>query len=320
VPRRIFPAGTVTNTTGAPLRLTFHATSTSTRRETDLWTVDGSNYLSAQIPNGVILTDSSGAYSAFAGPDDIDTMYVGANGGSRSAITATGYVASSLVSSTYAQLIGQSTRNYKIVACALRNAGSGSSYWQPISDANHNPHNVGTVTTSTTKISIDYTSLGATAMGSFVVVPDETLAAAGIIAGASVTRTGADIYLSRPGRISDYVFYNGASWASFNSVFTPTYSAGVLTLTHPLLSAASGFTQDASVTPRGGTYLTNVGSTTDTTITVEFRDHSGTLVTTPDTNMKAFVTHGAQGFLNPQGVDTTALPNSNLWVLGIFQV
>jgi hypothetical protein len=98
VPRRIFPASTVTNATGAALRLTFHTTSTSTRRETDLWTVDGSNYLSERIPNGVILTTaaSPGAYSAFAGPDDIDVLYVGANGGSRSAIYATGYVGSSL--------------------------------------------------------------------------------------------------------------------------------------------------------------------------------------------------------------------------------
>jgi hypothetical protein len=89
VPRRIFPASTVTNTTGAPLRLTFHATSTTGRRETDLYTVDGSNNLVERIPNGVILTDVTGAYSAFAGPDDVDVLYVGANGGSRSALTAT---------------------------------------------------------------------------------------------------------------------------------------------------------------------------------------------------------------------------------------
>jgi hypothetical protein len=76
VPRYTFPAGTVTNTTGAPLRLTFHATSTTGRRETDLWTIDSSNNLSERIPNGLILTDTAGAYSAFAGPDDVDTLYV----------------------------------------------------------------------------------------------------------------------------------------------------------------------------------------------------------------------------------------------------
>jgi lysophospholipase L1-like esterase len=99
VPRRIFSAGTVTNTTGAPLRLTFYANSATDRRETDLWTVDGSNNPSAQIPNGVILTDASGAYGAFAGPDDVDTLYLNAHtGSSRTIIAATGYVASSALS------------------------------------------------------------------------------------------------------------------------------------------------------------------------------------------------------------------------------
>jgi lysophospholipase L1-like esterase len=93
VARHIFSAGTVTNTTGAPLRLTFHATSTTTRRETDLWTVDGSNNLSAPVPNGIILTDSSGAYGAFAGPEDLTSLYLVAhNGSSRTAITASEFV------------------------------------------------------------------------------------------------------------------------------------------------------------------------------------------------------------------------------------
>jgi hypothetical protein len=74
--------------------LTFYANSTTARRETDLWTVDGSNNPSAQIPNGVILTDASGAYSAFAGPDDVDTLYLNAHtGAARTAIAASGYVA-----------------------------------------------------------------------------------------------------------------------------------------------------------------------------------------------------------------------------------
>lgn len=97
MPRRIFPASTVTNTTGAPLRLTFHADSTTGRRETDLWTVDGSNNLSERIPNGIVLADAvTGAYGAFAGPDDVDTLYVSKHDSStRTAIAATGYVGSS---------------------------------------------------------------------------------------------------------------------------------------------------------------------------------------------------------------------------------
>lgn len=96
MPRRIFPASSVTNTTGNPLRLAFHATSTTNIRETDLWTVDDSNNLSSQIPNGVILTDASGNYSAFAGPDDVDALYVVKHdSSSRTVITPTDAVASS---------------------------------------------------------------------------------------------------------------------------------------------------------------------------------------------------------------------------------
>jgi hypothetical protein len=95
VPRRIFPAGTVTNTTGAALRLTFYQTSTTNRRETDLYTVDSSNNLSERIPNGIILTDTSGAYAAFAGPDDIERLYLNPHtGDTRSAVYATGFLGS----------------------------------------------------------------------------------------------------------------------------------------------------------------------------------------------------------------------------------
>jgi hypothetical protein len=93
VPRRIFAAGSVTNATGAPLRLEFYPTSTSTRREADLWTIDGSNNLTERISNGVILTDASGAYSAFAGPDDLDTLYaLPSNTTSRTTLRASGTV------------------------------------------------------------------------------------------------------------------------------------------------------------------------------------------------------------------------------------
>jgi hypothetical protein len=95
VPRRIFPAGTVTNTTGAALRLTFYQTSSTGRRETDLYTVNASNNLLERIPNGIILTDTAGAYSAFAGPDDVDLLYLNPHtGDSRSAVYATGFLGS----------------------------------------------------------------------------------------------------------------------------------------------------------------------------------------------------------------------------------
>lgn len=90
MPRYIFPAGSVTNTTGAPLRLTFHRTSTSGRRETNLFNIDGSSNLTTGIPNGVILTDAAGAYSTFAGPDDVTALYVDTNIGSARTLVSAG--------------------------------------------------------------------------------------------------------------------------------------------------------------------------------------------------------------------------------------
>jgi lysophospholipase L1-like esterase len=105
VPRRIFPAASVTNTTGAPMRLTFHYTQAGGVRASDLWTVDGSNYISAGIPNGIVLTDASGSYSAFAGPDDIDTLWVTPHtGAARTQITATASVATSSASASRSDL------------------------------------------------------------------------------------------------------------------------------------------------------------------------------------------------------------------------
>jgi lysophospholipase L1-like esterase len=103
VPRRIFAAGSVTNATGAPLRLEFYPTSTSTRREADLWTIDGSNNLVERIPNGVVLTDTAGAYSAFAGPDDLDTLYVlPSNTTSRTTLTGSSSNVPGAAASTWA--------------------------------------------------------------------------------------------------------------------------------------------------------------------------------------------------------------------------
>lgn len=105
MPRRIFPAGSVANTTGAPLRLTFHYTQAGNTRATDLVTVDGSNYVDQGIVNGLVVTDVTGAYSAFAGPDDVDFLWVQPHtGAARTQITATGTVANGLTvdNATYA--------------------------------------------------------------------------------------------------------------------------------------------------------------------------------------------------------------------------
>lgn len=125
MPRRIFPASTVTNTTGAALSLIFHATSTTGRRETDLWTVDGSGNLVERIPNGVVAAAAvTGAYSAFAGPDDVDTLYVGTFGGTRAVITATSVVTGqggTYLGSTYVPKLTGVTTTADVTAAAGNN-------------------------------------------------------------------------------------------------------------------------------------------------------------------------------------------------------
>jgi hypothetical protein len=58
-----------------------------------------------------------------------------------------------------------------IVSGVIRNTGSG---WDLISDSSHGNTYVDSVTNDTSKITIDYTSMGATKILSFVIVPDET--------------------------------------------------------------------------------------------------------------------------------------------------
>ena len=89
MPRRIFPAGSVANQ--YKLRpITFWASSTTTRdRYVDLRTVV-SGAPSAPIPNGVLVTDTTGAYQSFAGPDGVNTVWLDTGDGQpRTQITAT---------------------------------------------------------------------------------------------------------------------------------------------------------------------------------------------------------------------------------------
>jgi hypothetical protein len=222
-------------------------------------------------------------------------------------------------------LMGTPGKKYKLVAGVIRNDGA-ASYWQPLNDVGHRPINVGAVTTSTTGITIDYTAIGAVRVGSFVVGCDETFASAGFVAGASVGLTAATIELTKTTPFADYVSYNGTAWVSLNNVFTLAYgidkdgnsAPGNLRATHPLLPAGLNI-WDINVVGRGAT-VPNSNGGAETQMHVQFRDWAGTLLTVPTTDMKAFISHGATGRLDPQRVDTTQYPGSNLWFFGVFEV
>lgn len=211
------------------------------------------------------------------------------------------------------------------VAGVLRNTGSG---WNWISDAGHEPIGIDSVTSDGSAITVNYGSFGASKVGSFIVVPDETLSGQGFQAGASVAADKSLIYLSRSiPSYSDYVAYVGAGgWVSSNGVFTCTWDAvnGVLQVSHPTIVGTS---LNVSLTGRPGTaldYSPRVAgdlTTGSTFIGIEFRDAAGAQVMTPDTNMRVFVTHGG-GFVanvDPSTVDTATYPNSNLWVFGVMR-
>lgn len=81
---------------------------------------------------------------------------------------------------------------YKIVACVLRNTGSG---WYAITDTNHRPINVQSVTVDGLSVKVTY-PFTAKKVISLVATPDETLASLGISTGASVTPSYCNIEMT----------------------------------------------------------------------------------------------------------------------------
>lgn len=223
-------------------------------------------------------------------------------------------------------ITGVAGKRYGMVAGVIRNSGS-PNYWQPINDSNHAPQNIDSVTTDTSAITIDHSSLAATKNVAFIAVVDETLAAQGFTVGASSTPTQAILWLGSGAPLNDYVSYNGSAWTTSKSPspFTiSSFTGGVLTLTHRNLGSNA---QAVSLVPRGNTYrcVIDEGSAFDPSTTgVKFIDPAtNTVVSSPDTNMKVLVSRGGGARLsglNPQLVDTTTFPNSNIWLLGIFEL
>ena len=215
---------------------------------------------------------------------------------------------------------GAPDRNYSMYLGTIRNDGS-PGYFQTIEDAGHRSTFIQSVETLADRVRLNY-SPTATKVGTFFAKPDEALKAAGFTCGESVGTNSVDIFIYRAFEVADYVFYNGSSWVSQSGFFTGlSFSGGTLTLTHAsLLSNVLAF--GVSATPRGGTYLVNADGAGQTTMTVQFRDWTGALITTPDTNMRAYVRHGMSRpvLMNPQLLTTTAFPFSNLWLYGVNEV
>lgn len=214
-------------------------------------------------------------------------------------------------------------QRYQLVSGCLRNEGSG---WTVLENSGHHTLNVDSVTQNSGAILVDYSSMGVNKIVSFVTAPDQVLAAEGIMSGASVGGSIAQIRLSKVNALSDLVYYNGTNWVSSNGVYTVSdWSGGVLTLTHLPLSTSRPY--PVALTPRGGTYnvVASSGSNavSQTQVRIEFWSNgsSPARVTTANTNMQVYITRpGPGGTLNPADVNTTTYPLSNIWFIGVMQV
>lgn len=229
------------------------------------------------------------------------------------------------VANGYADLKAGDGFKYKFIAGVIRNDGAGTGYFQLLNtDSTHRPVNIDSVTTDTGKIRINYPSINGNMTISFLALPDETLAQAGFMMGCSVTPAYADIKMTRlVPPVADYLYYNGTDWVSANNQFSGIwFSGGKLHVEHKAI--ASDMTYAVSITPRNGLYQYNVSPdaspTGQTYAEIEVRDLSGSIVSTPNTNMKLYLTHGAAKNvdINPQTVDTTAYPLGNIWLLGVI--
>lgn len=209
---------------------------------------------------------------------------------------------------------GTDGKSYKMVACVVRNTGSGFDF---ISDTGHVPVGVTSISTAVDQLSftINY-SFTASKVVSLLGTPDETLAQRGYVMGASVGLTSATFSVGQPGGWGDYVSWNGSAWTSLNGYVTATSmngTSGLITCTHEDMSPVSG-----QVNCRSFNYRAAAASLGTTTTGLYLVNNSGVSLKTANTT-------DCQFFISRTGsrrVKMTELTqaNSNIWIYGVFEV
>lgn len=202
---------------------------------------------------------------------------------------------------------------YRIIACTLRNTGSGFAI---LNDASHEPIGVTSVSTAGDDLSLTLTySFTATQVGSLICVPDDTLAAYGYTFGASVGLTTAVITAAQPGGFGDYLNWNGSAWVSLNGYITSASmngTTGEVTANHATLTGPVG----GSVTSRSDTKRASMEGLGASTTNFKLMDTSGVSVKTPTTDNRVWITRsGARAVKMTELVQS----NSNIWVFGIMR-
>jgi hypothetical protein len=212
------------------------------------------------------------------------------------------------------RILGQTGKQYKIVACVLQNNGSG--VWVQIAGA-HKSVNVDSISTSEIAITIVH-NFSAANVVSFVVCPDETFAKNGYIFGCSVGVTTTVITCARSFSLGGYLSYSGSAWTTNGAGFagTPSFNTdtGALTIPHDLIGGTIG-----SVSCRDGTYIAQLGSMAAGNTVVTFHDYAGNVILAPDTSMKLYFNRTVSPLtvVNPTTLNVTG---ANIWCYGIFEV
>jgi lysophospholipase L1-like esterase len=206
------------------------------------------------------------------------------------------------------------SKQYKVVACVVRNTGSG---FQFISDGSHVPVNCLSIATAGDQLSFTITfNFTASKVVSMVGTPDETLGRKGYSMGASVGLSTATFYVGQGGGFGDYISWSGSAWTSLNGYITSTSmngTTGLITCTHEDLSSPiAGQVTSRSLTKRAS--LEGLGATSTTLYLV---DTSGVTVKTPTTDNRFWISRAGARRVKMDELD---LANSNIWIYGVFEV
>lgn len=210
-------------------------------------------------------------------------------------------------------------KKYKVVAGVIRNTGSG---WTFLEDANHIKLNCDHVTNDISIITIDFTSIAAKKVISFIVTPDETYDIAGYSTGVSVGLANAIISIAmEPVQVGGYITCNGSEFACANSngIGTLTWASNKLKIEHTDLGSSDQVNQCPIIMPRYGKFVPAFATLAKDYTEVEFYDFTGTKITSLSSDLNFAFSRGPS---HKKSVNPNTLTDAigNFWFLGIFEV
>jgi len=219
----------------------------------------------------------------------------------------------------------QSGLNTKIVAGVIRNDGTG---WELLDDSFHTGINIDSVTNDTSKITVDYTSIAATKVITFVVGCDETYASLGYSVGSSVAKTKAEIFPSKVAGngASGLLRYNSADGGTITAPFGQDFGITGMTwdavnkwvvIDHENIQV-DHLSQQPLITPRRSCKDVRVEAVANSQTSFYFVDSAGVKVDPVDGD-QFFFSRGVDSIkekINPNLVNN---PIGNFWFIGIME-